>query len=108
MKRKVPANSMNAIVFNLCGTTPHLHFPLQLVVGAAVLSWSLSHCNQLRSSFKTSIDSCAVSDYYVTCAIPANGMNAIVFDLCNTTLVCICLTAAFNLAWHLRSGKKSP
>lgn len=74
----------------------------QLVVGTAVLCWSLSHCNQLRSSFKTEIQSCPVSDYYVTCAIPANGMNVIVFDLCNVTLVLIVLTAAFSLFWHVR------
>ena len=78
------------------------HHRTQLVVGTGVLSWSLSHCNQLRSSFKTEIQSCPVSDYFVTCAIPANGMNVIVFDLCNVTLVLIVLTAAFSLMWHVR------
>ena len=49
-----------------------------------------------------------VSDYAHTCSIPSNGMNLIIFDLCNVTLFFIVLVAAFNLIWHIRFYGQTP
>ncbi len=41
-------------------------------------------------------------DYIHSCSIPSNGMNLIIFDLCNMVLFFIILDATFNLFWHYR------
>ena len=43
-----------------------------------------------------------VFDYTHGCSIPSNGMNLIIFDLCNIVLLLIILDALFNLFWHYR------
>ena len=49
-----------------------------------------------------------VFDYTHSCSIPSNGMNLIIFDLCNVVLLLIIVDASFNLFWHYRFyGKRS-
>lgn len=75
---------------------------VKVIMAIAVLVWSLFYqCNQLRHGFRTDL-SCGVSGYYHTCSIPSNGMNLIIFDLCNVTLLLILVVAVGSLLWHLR------
>ncbi len=75
---------------------------VKLCICGCVLGWSLlDQCNLLRESFKTEFD-CDVFDYVHGCSIPSNGMNLIIFDLCNFVLFLIILDASFNLFWHYR------
>ncbi|TRY73244.1 hypothetical protein TCAL_07398 [Tigriopus californicus] len=75
---------------------------VKLSICISVLAWSLlDQCNLLRESFHTEFD-CKVFDYTHSCSIPSNGMNMIIFDLCNVVLFLIVIDAFFNLFWHYR------
>jgi heme/copper-type cytochrome/quinol oxidase subunit 2 len=75
---------------------------VKLVICVAVLAWSLfNQCNQLRESFHTTFE-CRVFDYTHECSIPSNGMNMVIFDMCNIVLFMILIVASCNLYWHLR------
>ena len=43
-----------------------------------------------------------VQGYWHQCTIPANGMNLVIFDLVNTVMALIILSALITLAWYLR------
>ena len=43
-----------------------------------------------------------VQGYWHQCTIPANGMNLVIFDLVNTVMALIIISALITLAWYLR------
>lgn len=75
---------------------------IKVLVCLSVLIWSImGMCHSLRESFKTDFD-CEQFDYMHACSITSNGMNIVLFDLCNIVVALILLDGIFNVLWHYR------
>ncbi|TRY62181.1 hypothetical protein TCAL_11511 [Tigriopus californicus] len=85
----------------LCGSYI-VQTTIKVLVCLSVLIWSImGMCHSLRESFKTDFN-CEQFDYMHACSITSNGMNIVLFDLCNIVVALILLDGIFNVFWHYR------